>query len=152
MPVNKASLSNVILRIALACFLIATGILTLQLDSGWFGKIQAGFGGNEIANAVHSLVKGDFASILIILLGILELAAGVFLIVGFFINVGSFNRVALFAIMILWIVVIVLVDILGDGGLLGGAFKNLGSFLSFLKVLSAHLLVLGAILSSSENA
>lgn len=150
MPVTKQSISSLVLRIALACFLIATGILTLQLDSGFFGKLQAGFAGNELATAVHSLFKGDMANMLIVLLGILELVAGIFLIVGLFVTVGHFNKIALVAILILWVAVIILVDILGKGGLMDGAFKNLGTFLSFLKVLSAHLLVLGAILASME--
>ena len=150
MALEKTSLSTFVLRIALACFLIVAGILTLQLDSGLLGKLQAGFAGNEIANAIHSMTKGDLANILIILMGILQLGAGVFLILGFFMNVGSFNKVVLAIILIMWLVVIFLVDIIGKGGLLGGAFKNMNTFLSFLKVFSAHLLVLGAILSVKE--
>ncbi|HKL87071.1 MAG TPA: hypothetical protein VJ861_12125 [Treponemataceae bacterium] len=143
-------LSKLVLRIALACFLIATGILTLQLDAGFFGKLQAGFAGNEIANAVHSLFKGDLANMLIMLLGLLSVIAGAFLVVGFFANTGSFNKIALLVIMVLWIVIIFLVDIVGKGGIIGGAFNSMATFLSFLKILSAHLLVLGAIMSAME--
>lgn len=150
MALQKSSLSGFVLRIALACFLIVAGILTLQLDSGFLGKLQAGFAGNEIASAIHSITKGDLANILIILMGILQLGAGVFLILGFFMNVDSFNSMALTVILIMWLVVIFLVDVVGRGGLLGGAFRNFSAFLSFLKVLSAHLLVLGAILSVRE--
>lgn len=150
MAVEKSSLSGFVLRIALACFLIVAGILTLQLDSGFLGKLQAGFAGNEIASAIHSLTKGNLANILIILMGLLQLCSGIFLILGFFMNVGSFNKVALTLILIMWLVVIFLVDIISKGGLINGAFRNLNSFLAFLKVLSAHLLVLGAILSVKE--
>lgn len=143
-------LSKVVLRVALACFLIATGILTLQLDAGFFGKLQAGFSGNEIANAVHSLFKGDLANILIMALGVLSVISGAFLIIGFFANTGSFNKIALLVILVLWGVIIFLVDIVGKGGVMGGAFKNMSTVLTFLKVLSAHLLVLGAILSAME--
>lgn len=150
MTVSRISAANIVLRVALSLFLIVTGILTLQLDSGFAGRLQAGFGGNEIANAIHSLFKGDLATFIIILFGVLELIAGIFLLLGFFVNVGNVNKVVLLAILIMWIVVIVLVDILGRGGLLDGAFKNMASFLSFLKIFSAHLLVLGAILVSME--
>lgn len=151
MAIVKSSLSAIVLRFALACFLIVAGILTLQLDSGLLGKLQAGFAGNEVANAVHAIAKGDLASLIIVLMGVLQLVSGVFLIVGFFIDVSRYNSLALTIILIMWLVVIFLVDIVGKGGLLGGAFKSMNTFLSFLKILSAHLLVLGAILSAKES-
>ncbi len=153
MSLGKSSLSITVTRFALAIFLIVAGIMTLQLDKGFMGKLQAGFGGNEIASAVQHIFKGDLknlASPVLILMGILEVAAGAFLLVSFFVDVGNINRLILIIILIMWIVVIVLVDILGKGGLLDGAFKNTASFLSFLKILSAHLLVLGAILQALE--
>ncbi len=150
MALGKTTLSALVLRVALACFLIVSGILTLQLDSGFFGKLQAGFAGNEVANAIHSILKGDLASLIIVMIGVLQLLSGIFLIAGFFVDATKFNSFALLVILILWLVVIFLVDIVGKGGLLGGAFKSMNAFLSFLKVLSAHLLVLGAILSTRE--
>ncbi len=147
---RSSSPANMILKIALAVFLIVTGIMTLQLDSGFLGKLQAGFSGNELATAVHGFLKGDLANLVVVVLGLLELAAGVFIILGFFMDTGSFNKLALMIILILWIVVIFLVDVVGKGGLLDGAFKSLGTLLSFLKVLSAHLLVLGAIMTAKE--
>lgn len=151
MALGKLTLSGLILRIALACFLIVSGILTLQLDSGLLGKLQAGFAGNEVANAVHAIAKGDLASLIIVLIGVLQLVSGIFLIAGFFVDASRFNSIALTIILIMWLVVIFIVDIIGKGGLLGGAFKNMNTFLSFLKVFSAHLLVLGAILSTRET-
>lgn len=150
MAVSNRSLSGLVLRIALAFFLIISGILTLQLDSGLVGRLQAEFGGNEIASAVHSFLKGDAANLVVIFLGILELIAGVFLLMEFFVNTGSFSSFVLLIILILWIVVIVLVDIIGAGGLLKGAFRNMNTFLAFLKSLTAHLLILGAILHVRE--
>lgn len=145
MAVSKKSMGVVLLQIALGLFLLASGIMTLQLD-GTFGRFQAGFGGNEVASAIYRILDGDFARIVIIAVGICELLAGVFLLLSFFVNVGAIEDVVLLIIMILWIVVIVLVDILGAGGLLDGALKSFSSILSFMKVFSAHLLVLGALL------
>ena len=146
MAVSNKSMGVVLLQIALGLFLLASGIMTLQLDSGLAGRLQAGFGGNEVASAIYRILDGDFAKIVIIIVGVCELLAGVFLLISFFVDVGKIADLVLFIIMIMWIVVIVLVDILGSGGLLDGAFKSFGSILSFMKVLSAHLLVLGAIL------
>lgn len=146
MGVSKKSLNGLVLQLALALFLIVAGLLTLQLDSGFIGKIQANVHGNEIATAVHSFVKGDIANILVIALGACELIAGIFLLLNLFIVTGKITDLFVLIILIVWIVIIVLVDILGAGGLLKGAFKNLSSFLAFLKSLSGHLLVLGALL------
>ena len=136
----------VLVQIALGLFFIASGILTLQLDSGFLGRIQAGFGGNEVATAVYSILKGDVANIVIISIGVCEILAGLFLILRFFMGVGKLADIVLIIIMIVWIAVIILVDILGNGGLLKGALNSFGSIISFLKVFSAHLLVLGGIL------
>ena len=136
----------VLLQIALGLFFIASGILTLQLDSGFLGRLQAGFGGNEVATAVYSILNGDVANIVIIAIGICEVLAGIFLILRFFMGVGKLADIVLIIIMVVWIAVIILVDILGNGGLLKGALNSFGSIISFLKVFSAHLLVLGGIL------
>ena len=136
----------VLLQIALCLFFNASGILTLQLDSGFLGRLQAGFGGNEVATAVYSILNGDVANIVIIAIGICEVLAGIFLILRFCMGVGKLADIVLIIIMIVWIAVIILVDILGNGGLLKGALNSFGSIISFLKVFSAHLLVLGGIL------
>ncbi len=146
MAVSKRTLSSIILQLAVALFLIVSGILTVQLDGGFLGRLQAGFSGNEIASAVHKLLDGDFANIIVVLLGICEIIAGVFLFLNFFINTGKITNLFVFIIIIVWCVVIALVDVLGGGGLLDGAFTSMASFLSFLKSFSSHLLVLGALL------
>ena len=146
MSKTRRSYAEIILQLAVSLFLIVSGIMTVQLDGGFLGALQSGFTGNEIASAVHNIFNGDLANILIIVLGICELIAGVFLLLNFFMNTGKLTNTFIFIILIVWIVVIVLVDILGNGGLLGGTFKSLSSCLAFLKSLSAHLLVLGALL------
>ncbi len=146
MSVSKRSVSTIVLQLAVALFLIVSGLLTVQLEQGLLGQLQAGFTGNEIASAVHSLFDGESANILIIVLGVCELIAGVFLLLNFFINTGKITNFFILIILVVWIVVIVLVDILGNGGLLDGAFESLNTFLRFLKSFSSHLLVLGALL------
>lgn len=143
---RSIGLGVVLVQVALGLFFIASGILTLQLDGGFLGRLQAGFGGNEVATAVYSILKGDVANIVIIAIGVCELLAGIFLILRFFMGVGMLADIVLIVIMVVWIAVIVLTDILGSGGLLKGALDSFGSIISFLKVFSAHLLVLGGIL------
>ena len=143
---NSIGFGVFLVQLALGLFFIASGIMTLQLEGGFMGRLQAGFGGNEVATAVYSILNGDAANIVIIAVGVCELLAGLFLILRFFMGVGKLADIVLIIIMIVWIVVIVLTDILGSGGLLKGALSSFGSIITFLKVFSSHLLVLGGIL------
>ncbi|MBE6350571.1 MAG: hypothetical protein E7062_07515 [Spirochaetaceae bacterium] len=147
MGTKKGGLGFVFIQIALAIFLIVSGIITVQLDGSVFGNIKASFSGNEIASAVYNIFgHGDISGLIIIVLGIFEIIAGVFLFMRFFVAMGKWSDTFLFIIMCFWIAVIVLVDILGSYGILGSAFESTGSFMAFLKSLSSHLLVLGSML------
>ena len=86
---KSMGLGLVLIQIALGLFFIASGIMTLQLEGGFLGRIQAGFGGNEVATAVYSILNGNVANIVIIAIGVCELLAGIFLILRFFMGVGK---------------------------------------------------------------
>ena len=147
MKTAKKFLGTLVLQIALGLFLLTFGILTLQLDGTFFGKLNAIASGNEIALAVNSFLTGEAATIVIILLGICELIAGVGLLLELFVSMGKLANIFNFIVLIAWIVVIVVIDVMGAGGLVNGACKSLATFLSFLKSFSSHLLVLGALLT-----
>lgn len=147
MATKKKSLGLLILQIALGCFLLAFGILTLQLDKGILGKIQAGVTGNEVAIAVNQILKGDAANIVTILIGVCEIISGAFLLLALFTSLGKIASLFDLIVLIAWIVVIVVIDVMGPVGLLNGAFKNMWTFLFFLKTFAMHMLVLGAILT-----
>ncbi|MFI3257192.1 MAG: hypothetical protein R3Y36_02715, partial [Spirochaetales bacterium] len=119
---TQKNLPLIVLQLAVALFLVASGILTVQLDGGFWGKLQAGISGNEIATAVYSFFDGDMANVVIMFLGICEIIAGAFLLINFFVNTGKITNLFVLIIMCLWILVIFLVDIAGKGGLLNGAF------------------------------
>lgn len=130
---EKRSIGRMVLQIALGLFFVVGGVWTLQ-----------GQGTNEIAKAVHSVFKGDAASIVSIVFGVIEVIAGAFLILRLFINIAStLDRTLMFIILIAWIVAIALLDVLG-GNLLGGG--STAGLMAWLYALSSHLLVLGAIL------
>lgn len=146
MATKKKTMGMLILQIALGCFLLAFGILTLQLDKGILGKLQAGVTGNEVAIAVNQILKGDAANIVIILLGVCEIISGAGLLISLFTSLGKIASIFNMIVLIAWIVVIVVIDIMGPCGLLNGAFNSMWSFLFFLKSLAMHMLVLGGIL------
>ena len=68
------------------------------------------------------------------------------MIIRFFMPTGNLADILLLIIIIAWIVIVVLLDILGRGGLLDGAFRSFNSIIAFFRNLSSHLLVLGALL------
>jgi uncharacterized membrane protein YphA (DoxX/SURF4 family) len=129
---NVSVLGMIILQIALGAFFLVSGISTLQ-----------GGTGDEAASAIRHLVNGNLSDILCIVFGVIELLAGVILLLKLFAATGTvLDGILMFIIMLVWIVAIVLVDILGRGGLLNGFGGNV---LSFFRVFASHLLILGAI-------
>lgn len=129
---EKKTIGRMVLQIALGLFFAIGGVWTLQ------GQ------GNEIAAAVHTVLKGDIASIAAIVMGIIEVIAGAFLILRLFISIAStLDRTLMLIITVAWIAAIVLLDFLGGSFLGGGSTQGI---MKWLYALSQHLLVLGALL------
>lgn len=133
MAKTQRSIGTLILQIALGLLFIVAGIWTLQ-----------GGKGDEMAAAFYSIFDNDIAKVISIIFGIIEMIAGVFLILRLFVAIGTqLDSLLLLIIMIVWIVAIVLMDFLGGDGL----FKNFDSgFLPWLNRFARHLLVLGAVI------
>jgi len=131
---SNFSLGRLLLQIALGAMFAVAGIWALQ------------GGGDAGVTAIRQLI-GDksLESILCIVFGVIELIAGVFLILSIFIGdrFGAFGRILMIIIMIVWIIAIVLIDFLGSGSLLKhGSNWN---FLKWLYDFAYHLIVLGAL-------
>ena len=132
---NNFSLGRLLLQIAVGAMLSVAGIWALQ------------GGGDAGVAAIRDLIdEKNVESILCIVFGIIELIAGIFLILELFLGdkIGALGKILMMIIMIVWIVAIVLIDFLGKGSLL-----NHGSHWDFLKWLynfAYHLIVLGALL------
>ena len=128
---NNFSLGRLLLQIAVGAMLTVAGIWALQ------------GGGDEGIDAIKYLIGArDFERILCIVFGIIELIAGVFLILELFIGdkIGSVGKILTLIIIIVWIIAIVLIDFLGGNGL----FKQ-RDFLKWLYNFAYHLIVLGAL-------
>ena len=129
---SNFSLGKLLLQIAVGAMLTVAGIWALQ------------GGGDEGIAAIKYLIGArDFERILCIVFGIIELIAGVFLILDLFIGdkIGSLGKILTLIIIIVWIIAIVLIDFLGNHGL----FKQ-NNFLNWLYNFAYHLIVLGALL------
>ena len=130
---TQKSIGTLILQIALGLLFIVAGIWTLQ-----------GGKGDEMAAAFYSIFDNDVARVISIIFAIIEMIAGVFLILRLFVVLATqLDSLLLVIIMIVWIAAIVLMDFIGYDGL----FHNFDSgFLPWLNRFARHLLVLGAVL------
>lgn len=138
----KRRISFIILQIALAFFLIVAGVLGLMRSNA--GEL------GQVVGLLDGLFKSPtITTAIIITLAIVELIAGVFLIVEFFSGDIQLANIILIVFMILWIVNIVLIDVLGAVD--GSHFKNVTSVLNYLYQLSRHLMILGAIIVVKEK-
>jgi uncharacterized membrane protein YphA (DoxX/SURF4 family) len=131
---REHSVGYLFLQVALGLFFLVSGIWTLQGSSG-----------NEIAVAIKSVLSGDSAQISCIVFGIIEVLAGIFLLLRMFVTFSSpIDTILMVIIMIAWIASIILIDFLEKGALPAG---NFASILRWLKALAYHLLVLGAVIT-----
>ncbi|MCR4899248.1 MAG: hypothetical protein K5907_00335 [Treponema sp.] len=131
---SNFSLGRLLLQIAIGAMFTVAGIWALQ------------GGGDAGVAAIRRLIDAkNVESILCIVFGVIELIAGVFLILSIFIGdkFGSFGKILMIIIMVVWIIAIVLIDFLGDGSLLNHGSR--WNFLSWLYNFAYHLIVLGAI-------
>ena len=132
---NK-SIGGFLLNIAVAMYLLATGILGL---SG-----RKFFPDGEIRRAVTSLFKGDIAELLIVILAVVSIAAGAFILLKFFGIVLPVTELLLVILAIVWIVFIVMIDIVY-------ALNKGVNFVDWLRSLGSHLMVLAGIVLATER-
>lgn len=126
------TISSLLMQIALGCLLLVSGIWGLQ------------GGGDEAVKAIRHIFGRDIRDIMAIVFSVIELIAGVFLLVRLFVPMGAgLDTVFMLIIMIVWIIAIVLMDFFGSSGILHGGAKH---FLNWLYGFAYHLLVLAAII------
>jgi hypothetical protein len=133
-------IGSFILNIAVAIYLIANGIL--GFSTNWRGQHDGEF--RTMINAIG--ITGDLANILTIVLSVCALAAGAFLLLQLFKVVTPITDLLLFVFVIVWVVFIVIIDIINP-------LQNQNKFelLPYLLQLSSHLMVLGALISSTKR-
>ena len=125
-----------ILQIALVFFLVVSGVTGLMPSSA--GNL------NPVVSFLTQLVKSStISTIIIIAIAVCELIAGFFLLMGLFTFSPRVLNVILIMFTVLWIVNIVLVDFIGT---FNSGIHGVQGLLTYLQQLSAHLMVLGALI------
>jgi len=130
-----------LVNIAVSLYLFVNGILG-------FASVYK----SEFFTMVHTIFpKGwdingwDFAYFLIIVLSVCAIIAGVLILTAVFKNDLPVINVILFIFIILWVAFIVIVDIISP------LSSNNVEPLTYLKQLSAHLMILGALITSTRR-
>ena len=119
------SLTKLIIQLSLGLLLAIGGIWGLQ-GGGDFG-----------IKALRDVFDGNAEKIVVIVFSVIELLAGLYLVLELFIgDLGKFDNILMLIIMIVWIVAIVLADFIGG---------DFDPFLNWLWNFASHLVVLGAI-------
>jgi len=126
-----------LLNIAVALYLLVNGILG-------FSNIKD----KEFYTLVHTLgLQKDFEYALIIVLSICAIIAGILLLVSVFRNDVLAINIILFVFIALWVAFIVIVDVFKP--IRYGISPN--EFLDYLQRLSTHLMILGALFTSTKH-
>ena len=131
----RRSMGITILQIALVFFLLVSGVTGLMQSSA--GNL------NPVVTFLTQLIKSSTVStIIIITIAVCELIAGFFLLMGLFTFSPQILNVILIILTVLWIINIILVDFIGT---FNSGIHGVHGLLTYLQQLSAHLMVLGAL-------
>jgi len=132
-----------LLNIAVSLYLFANGILGINNNSKWVNKV-------EFYNMVSTIFgRGDFTNVLTIILSVCAIVAGVFLLLTLFRNNLAVTDLILLIFIVLWVIFIVIVDIIRP--MSGNSVFGKTEPLDYLRQLAAHLMVLGALISSTRR-
>lgn len=127
---STLSIGRLILQLALGIMLAVAGIVALQ-----------GGKANDAVQALKSIFDGDAEKIIVTIFAVIELLAGILLIVELFLGdkFGKVDNILGLVIIVVWAVAIVLMDFL-DGHFLEP------DFLPWIGQLAEHAIVLGALI------
>lgn len=127
---STLSIGRLILQLALGIMLAVAGIVALQ-----------GGKANDAVQALKSIFDGDAEKIIVTIFAVIELLAGILLIVELFLGdrFGKVDNILGLVIIVVWAIAIVLMDFLGDNFLKPDV-------LPWLYQLSGHAIVLGALI------
>ncbi|MBQ0039097.1 MAG: hypothetical protein KBS64_01550 [Treponema sp.] len=122
-------IAGLILTLAVGCMLAISGIYALQ------GKAA----GDLAVKGLKAIFDGNVEGVIITVFGVVELLAGIFIVLKCFIGdrMGSFGNILSLIVLIVWVVVIVLADIVNGIGK--------PNFLAWLLQFSKDLIIFGAI-------
>ena len=125
------------LNIAVALYLLANGILGFNNNWG---------GGGAFRMMARTIFSGNLVDIVTIILSVCGIVAGILLLLAILKVDVPVTDLLLVVFIIVWLICIVILDIIQP---ISGKAKT--NFLEYLVQLSTHLMVLGALISSTKR-
>jgi hypothetical protein len=136
-------LGYLVLNLSVALYLFANGILGILKQKDFLGNY-----GGEFGKMIQTIFgKGSITDILVVVLSLCAIAAGIFILLQLFNIRIKINELILIIFVIVWAAFIVIVDIINPL-----QARNKPDFLPYLVQLSAHLMVLGGLISAAKRA
>ena len=122
---SGVTIGRLLLQLALGAMLAVAGILSFQGH------------GDDAVGAIRAVFDGNVENVLVVVFGVIELLAGIFLIVELFVGdkIGKVTKILNWVIIIIFAVIIVISD------LLNGSWNK--DFLNAAYNLSKNLVFLG---------
>ncbi|HCC37673.1 MAG TPA: hypothetical protein DEQ14_08690 [Treponema sp.] len=128
---------TVLLNLSVALYLFVNGILGFTGDRGEFGvMVRVIFGGET--------------KIIVMALSVCAIAAGILLLFALFRVEVPVTGIIIVIFIVIWLLFIVITDIINPVTNKDSLFHR--NILDYLKQLSAHFMVLGALIISTEHA
>ena len=133
---TNRGLGALLIRIALACYFIITGLCMLGVG----GSVKA----SEAGAAIYEIFSGDLAKILVIVVAILLLIGGVCIAITIFRDLGSWDNTVMLILTVIWIVIAVVADVFSRSF---GVGKLDGDAMFWILNVAKDLLIIGGLLS-----
>jgi hypothetical protein len=145
MKMKGISIGALLMNLAVACYLFATGIMGFAEKS-----IKTALNKPEIRQAVEGVFTGrdfkDLNEVLIVIFSILAIAAGVCIVLKIFsVQIPMFDLV-LIILAIVWLVFIILIDVIAPIN-----SKKDFDLIDWLRIFSPHLMVLAGIALATDR-
>ncbi len=133
---SNRGLGALLIRIALACYFIITGLCMLGVG----GSVKA----SEAGAAVMEIFSGDLARVLVIILAVVILVGGVCIAVTIFRDLGKWDNTVMLILTILWIIIAIVADVFSRSF---GVSRLDGNAMFWILNVAKDLLIIGGLLS-----
>jgi len=140
-------IGSILLNVSVALYLFANGIVGIKSEEVYFFNIRISGGDfGKMLNTLSIKTGNGFGQVLLIVLSVCAIAAGILILLSLFKIDVPITDTLLLVFICLWVVFIVIVDIVNPL-----QKSNNIKFLQYLLQLSPHLMVLGALVTSSKR-
>jgi hypothetical protein len=131
-----------VLNLSVALYLFANGVLGISRQKDFLGNY-----GGEFGKMIQTFFgKGNITNILVVVLSLCAIAAGIFILLQLFNIRIRINDLIMLIFIIIWVAFILIVDIINPM-----QARSKPDILPYLVQLSAHLMVLGGLISSTKR-